>query len=90
MNNTGGALAADPSCCPTPTFYCTAKVNSQACLPQIAYTGSPSLSGPDNFFVTATSVSKRKPGILIWSHDPADLPFQGGKLTKGVCFPVCP
>jgi len=47
--------------------YCTAKVDSQGCLPEIGFTGSPSISGPDDFHVTATNLLSRRVGVLMWS-----------------------
>ncbi|MCK6445282.1 MAG: hypothetical protein L6Q99_02725 [Planctomycetes bacterium] len=60
--------------------YCTAKVNSQGCTPTIASAGTPSFSGPDDFFIDATSVLNYRAGMLIWSRAPAALPFMGGTL----------
>ena len=60
--------------------YCTAKVSSQGCTPVIDYTGCPTLSGPDDFEVTAGNVLNNKYGIMIWSHGPNNLPFMGGVL----------
>ena len=64
--------------------YCTAKVNSLGCTPAIGATGgcptAPSLSGPDDYFITAENVLNNKPGIMIWSHGPNSLPFMGGIL----------
>jgi len=63
---------------PAPCTYCTAKVNSQGCTPGIGYTGVPSLTGPNNFHVTATNVLNNKFGLLFWGQAPANLPFFGG------------
>lgn len=63
--------------------YCTAKVNSQGCTPVISYSGNPTWSGADDFFVTATSVINHKPGILIWSLTQDSNSFGGGILCVG-------
>jgi hypothetical protein len=64
----------------TPTIYCTAKQNSLGCTPMIGSTGIPSLSGPDNFHVTASNVLNNKLGLMLWSLAPASNPFGGGTL----------
>jgi len=71
---------------PPPTTYCTAKINSLGCTPTIGWSGSPSLSGPDNFHVTATNVLNRKLGIMIWSGARASVPLYGG--TRCVASPI--
>ena len=63
-----------------PTVYCTPKLNSLGCTPTIGFTGLPSATGPDNFFVTATSVRNRKNGLLLWGTAPDATPFHGGTL----------
>jgi len=63
-----------------PGNYCAAKPNSQGCLPSVSSSGTPSLSGPDNFFVGASNVLNNKLGLLLWSRSPASVPFGGGTL----------
>jgi hypothetical protein len=60
--------------------YCTAKVNSLGCTPTIGFTGTPSLSGPDNFHITATELMNNKPGLMLWSGNPGSSPLFGGTL----------
>jgi len=64
----------------TPASHCVAKTNSQGCVPAIGYSGTPALSGPDDFVVTASNVLSNSLGILIWSGAPASTPFGGGTL----------
>lgn len=64
----------------TTSTYCTAKVNSLGCLPSIGGSGTPSLSLPGPFDITANSVLNNKPGILFYGFGPNALPFQGGFL----------
>lgn len=66
-----------------PTLYCSAKVNSQGCTPTIAYSGSPTMSGPDDFHVTASNVINSKWGVLFWGNTPDNTPFQGGTICAG-------
>jgi hypothetical protein len=64
-----------------PAVYCTAKVNSQGCTPQIAFSGSPSLSNPTPFTLSAGQVLNNKPGIFFYgTQGPASQPFLGGTL----------
>jgi hypothetical protein len=58
--------------------YCTAKVNSQGCLPLIGWTGAPSASTAPPFTITASNVLNQKAGLLIYGFTPAATPFQGG------------
>jgi hypothetical protein len=63
-----------------PQVYCSAKVNSQGCLPSVATEGVASLAIADNFFVTASQVINQKFGLFFWGRGPHSLPFQGGTL----------
>jgi len=74
-----GTLVADWGC-PTPIIYCTAKVNSQGCTPQIATTGFPSYSDPTPFDVSASGIINKKNGLLFYGYGPNNVPFQGGIL----------
>ncbi|MEO6708264.1 MAG: S8 family serine peptidase, partial [Planctomycetota bacterium] len=61
--------------------YCTAKVNSLGCTPQIAASGSPSASAPSGFVVSASSVRNQRAGVLLYGFTGrAALPFGGGTL----------
>jgi len=62
------------------TAYCTAKVNSQGCVPSVSTEGLASLSIADSFRVTADNVLNQKSGILFWGHAPNSQPFLGGTL----------
>ena len=66
--------------CPAPERYCTAKTNSLGCVPIIGSSGSPSLGGPDDFFVRAGNVLSHERGLLAWSLGAAAIPFYGGTL----------
>ncbi|HTF90893.1 MAG TPA: hypothetical protein VK843_20905 [Planctomycetota bacterium] len=61
------------------TTYCTAKVNSLGCTPQIGFSGVPSASTGSGFVVSATNVINNKPGLLLYSNTGrAAAPFQNG------------
>jgi len=67
--------------CPPPVVYCTAKTNSQGCLPMLASQGSPSLSIPLPFDVTVTDALNNKTGIFFYGlNGPVAAPFFGGTL----------
>jgi len=64
-----------------PVVYCTAKVNSQGCTPQIAFSGIPSLTNPAPFTISASQVLNKTVGIFFYSiQGPASQPFMNGTL----------
>lgn len=63
--------------------FCTAKTNSQGCVPEICAENLPSMSGPDDFNVTAHGVLNNKTGILLWSLAQGSHPLGGGTLCLG-------
>ena len=65
---------------PPPHVRCEAKANSLGCVPAIGWSGTPTLSGPDDFRITASSIVSNKPGLLFWGREPHDAPFHGGTL----------
>jgi hypothetical protein len=79
----GGRLRLHLGGTPAPTNYCTAKVNSAGCTPDIYYTGSASKSLGFGLQVVAQNVLPGLPGILIWAKSPNALPFMGGTLCIG-------
>jgi hypothetical protein len=66
-----------------PSNYCTAKLNSLGCLPTMACSGTPVLSGSNNFHVLATNVVSHRPGFLYWSPEPDSTPVFGGTRCVG-------
>lgn len=75
-----GARVFDPAYAADPFPYCQGKLNSDGCLPSIESSGSPSLSGPDDFIVSATNLVAQKATIAIWSQASNETPFFGGTL----------
>jgi hypothetical protein len=63
---------------PSPQTYCSGVVSSLGCLPSIAVSGDPSLSGTGPFWITATNVISHRTGILLYSDLPDRVPFAGG------------
>lgn len=65
---------------PTMT-YCTAKVNSHGCVPQISALGVPGATNPNPFAIAASNVINHKTGLVLYSiAGSAATPFQGGTL----------
>ena len=63
------------------TTYCTGKVNSQGCVPQITWSGQPTVAGPDDFVVSASPVLPGKNGVFLFgTSGPAILPFLAATL----------
>jgi hypothetical protein len=60
--------------------YCTAKLNSQGCLPHIGFSGSPSASSSSPFDVSCTDVLNNKFGIFFYGFGSNQVAFQGGYL----------
>jgi len=68
---------------PAPVVFCTAKVNSQGCTPQIATSGTPSQSSGPPLVISVTQVINNKAGIFFYGYGgPAAIPFQGGTLCS--------
>ena len=64
---------------PAPTVYCTAKLNSIACLPAIGFSGTSSATSGSGFTVSASNVINNKPGLLIYTDGGRNaVPFAGG------------
>ncbi|MCE9595393.1 MAG: hypothetical protein K8S98_14495 [Planctomycetes bacterium] len=79
-NSWGTWIAAtDYNSCPPPTAYCTAKVNSELCVPTIGFTGTPSAAGAP-FTVTGVEFLNKKFGLLFYGTQPLGAAFQGGHL----------
>jgi Tol biopolymer transport system component len=65
----------------SPIFFCTAKLNSLGCAPQLRYFGSSSSSQSSGFQIKASLIRNRKPGMLMYCiSGRAALPFAGGTL----------
>ena len=63
-----------------PTVYCSGKTHSAGCVPTFQFSGSPSLTGPDNFSVSSQLEPNNVSGALVWGLAPATLPYAGGIL----------
>ena len=65
---------------PNASTYCTAKKNTENCLPQIAFAGTPSESYAGPFNLMAERVLNNKNGLLFYGIGRNNLPFLGGTL----------
>ena len=75
-----GIFPFDAGYCPSAQPYCVAKVNSQGCTPEIGSTGTPSLTGLDDFVITAANIRNDKIGYLFYGSVADAIPFMGGTL----------
>jgi hypothetical protein len=65
---------------PLPIAYCTAKVNSLDCTPAISASGTPSMTSPAPFTISASNVLSQKFGLCFYGYGFASAPFQGGTM----------
>lgn len=73
----------DPTPPPPPPHvatYCTAKMSSGFCLPQIFGVGEPSSTPGPSFSVDASLIPMNKNGLLFYGLQQHSAPFQGGYL----------
>jgi len=63
-----------------PAVYCSGKTGSTGCVPSIESSGTPSLTGADDFLVTSQQLPNNVIGTLVWGMVPATTPFAGGTL----------
>lgn len=67
--------------CAAAVVYCTAKVNSLGCTPQIASSGVASATAADGFVVSCTQALNQTSGMLFYGiSGPTALPYKGGTL----------
>jgi hypothetical protein len=76
-----GRVLAIAGPCPTPVAYCTAQVNSQGCVSELSWSGSPlGLSGAP-FLLAGSKLIPGATGIVIYSlGGPNSTPVLGGTL----------
>lgn len=67
--------------CAVLTSYCTAKTNSQGCVPALTWSGAPSATSGAPFAISATQMINNKLGILFYgANGRRSAPFFGGTL----------
>ena len=80
-SNPGTVQVFDVQALALPQTYCTAKLNSQGCVPQMFASGVPGMTNPGPFLLRATNVLNNKTALLFYSTaGAASLPFLGGTL----------
>ncbi len=71
--------------CPSASSYCTAKLNSQGCTPQISSVGQASATNAAPFTISAAQVINQKAGLLFYGYSSSSGAFQGGiKCVGGI------
>jgi len=63
--------------------YCTAKINSLGCSPEMTFAGTASVSSSAPFDVGAAQVLDHKAGLLLYGMQSSAAPFQGGAMCVG-------
>lgn len=64
--------------------YCTAKVNSQGCAPQLSFAGCPSATVDEAFVISCSGLIPSATGVFLYSTGIAQAnAFQGGLLCVG-------
>ncbi len=71
---------------PVSLGYCTAKKNTQNCVPAMTFSGTPSVSSASSYDLGAVNVLNNKSGLLFYGFTQAATPFQGG--TKCISAPT--
>ena len=73
--------------CGYASTYCSAKVNSLGCTPQIGWSGVPSATGASPFMITAANVLNQKTGGFFFGlNGRKSSPFQGGTMCVRAPF----
>ncbi|MFT7679635.1 MAG: glucose/arabinose dehydrogenase [Planctomycetota bacterium] len=84
-----------PDTCQLGDIVCDPRVSADGCLPLISYSGTPSLSGPDNFTVIANDVPGQVSGLALVGRELASLPappgggMLGNAFGRRPGFPIC-
>ena len=62
------------------SVFCDAKVNSAGCEADIFWTGTPTLTGTDDFHLGCNELINGNFGALIWGYAEADIPYMNASL----------
>jgi hypothetical protein len=81
-----GALPYDPAHAPQPATYCAGFVHSGGCAPRMDWSGTPSLSGADDFVLKAGSSLNKVLGLFLVGAAAKAIPFSGGNLCVAPPF----
>ncbi|MEZ6018324.1 MAG: right-handed parallel beta-helix repeat-containing protein [Planctomycetota bacterium] len=78
-----GALPFDPAYVFSTGAYCEGKLNSLGCLPVLSATGSPTLSGPDDFALVAEQLTSQSFALATVGTAATASPLAGGLVCVG-------
>jgi len=62
------------------------KLNSEGCLPSLSYSGTPSITDPNPFWITGTNLLNNKYGFLVYGFESSFTPYRGGTWLVGDLF----
>jgi hypothetical protein len=81
-----GALLYDAQHAPHPTTYCAGFVHSGGCAPRIVWSGTPSLSGPDDFVISSSLSLNNVLGLFLVGTNAGSIPFSAGRICVAPPF----
>ncbi len=64
--------------CALPTVYCTAKIDSSFCYPQVTFQGYPSVGGASSLQLGLSGASGQRNGLLFYGYGVQTVPYLGG------------
>ncbi|MCY3003037.1 MAG: hypothetical protein NTV21_14640 [Planctomycetota bacterium] len=65
---------------PGPVNYCESSLNSLGCAPVLHWSGSATLTGPDDFVVGVHRIHNQRPARILWGFAPSNHPFNGSTM----------
>ena len=75
-----GALIYDAQHVPHLATYCAGFVHSGGCAPRIVWSGTPSLSGPDDFVISSSLSLNNVLGLFLVGTNAGSIPFSAGRI----------
>jgi hypothetical protein len=81
-----GALPYDAQHVPHPSTYCAGFVHSGGCAPRIVWSGTPSLSGPDDFVISSSLSLNNVLGLFLVGGAAGSIPFSAGRICVAPPF----
>ena len=55
-------------------------MNSLGCTPELSFTGTPTITGPDDFRIRGENLVNKQFGLMFFGLNQANTPWQGGTL----------
>ncbi len=81
-----GALLYDAQHVPHASTYCAGFVHSGGCAPRIVWSGTPSLSGPDDFVISSSLSLNNVLGLFLVGNAAGSIPFSAGRICVAPPF----